>query len=288
MTKKINTPVKLNLTLRVLDKNKDNFHEIFTIFFKKMGRDELTINPQIGENVGDSIKTHGEQINGENIVARALSFARHKNGRIPPIRVTINKQHPIGSGIGAGSGNAAVVLRWLMENYDLEADVFEISKLGADVAFLAEEHDLMQGEGIGDIMTRLEDIPDYRAVLAFPLWTIETKTAYEKLDELRAEGYSVMLSAEECKDEAAAILNTLRSGRKVGLLPNDFLEIYSDERLANYQAAFDAYEKAGALAWGLCGSGSAVYALFAGDFDAKSVKQNIGNLSWVKKTAELE
>lgn len=288
MAKNVNCPVKLNLMLRVRNKKKDSFHEIFTIFLKKDGLDELTITQQIEENIGDSIDTLGEQINGENIVTRVLDFARGKTGNIPPLRVVINKRHPIGSGIGAGSGNAAAVLQWLTQHYGLEADVSEISKLGADVAFLASEHDLMLGEGIGDIMTPLSDIPRFKTMLTFPRWAMATKTAYEKLDELRAEGDSSVLSEEECQAEATAILDALRSGKRVGLLPNDFLGIYSDERRANYMEAFDIYEAAGALAWGLCGSGSAIYALFADGFDADLTREEIDSLGWIKKTAELE
>lgn len=288
MAAKFNCPVKLNLTLRVRNKNMENFHEIFTIFLKKIGTEELTIYPQIEENADDDIETYGEQINGENIVARALSFARGKNNNIPKLKVTINKQYPIGSGIGAGSGNAAVVLRWLTERYSLDIDVFEISKLGADVAFLAAKHNLTRGEGIGEVMTPLEDIPCYKVVLAFPRWAAETKTAYEKLDELRAGGCSAMLSAEECKSESIFILDALRSGRKVGLLPNDFLAIYTGEKLANYGEAFKICENSGALAWGLSGSGSAVYALFPAECDARTVKEKISRLDWVKKIAELE
>lgn len=284
----ISCPVKLNLTLRVRQKNNDGFHEIFTIFLKKKGKDELTISPQIEENIGDTIEMRGEQICGENIISRALGFARAKNGAIPPLRIIVNKNHPVGSGIGAGSGNAAAVLCWLAENYGLKADASEISKLGADVAFLAAGHSLMRGEGIGDVLTKLEDMPDYRAALAFPSWTTPTKTAYEKLDESRDFGRSRMLSAKECGEEAEAILGALRSGKRAGLLPNDFLEIYSDEKLAGYNEAFNIYDGAGALAWGLCGSGGAVFALFAGDFEAEPVKKKIESLSWVKKTAELE
>lgn len=288
MAKIISCPVKLNLTLRVRHKKNDGFHEIFTVFLRKKGKDELTISPQIEENIGDSIEMRGEQISGENIISRALRFAREKNGNIPPLRIIVNKKHPVGSGIGAGSGNAAAVLRWLAENYGLKADISEVSRLGADVAFLAAGHNLTRGEGIGDVLTELEDIPDYLVALAFPLWTAPTGTAYEKLDESRDTGGSAILSAEECQAEAEAILAALRSGKKTGLLPNDFLRIYSEERLANYNEAFDIYDGAGALAWGLCGSGGAVFALFAGDFDAKPVKEKIESLSWVKKTAELE
>lgn len=289
--KKISCPVKLNLTLRVRHKKKDSFHEIYTIFLKKKGKDELTISPQIEENIGDIIEARGEQISGENIISRALRFAREKNGGIPPLRIIVNKNHPVGSGIGAGSGNAAAVLLWLEENYGLSADASEIVKLGADVAFLAAGYSLMRGEGIGDVLTKLEDIPDYRAALAFPSWATPTKAAYEKLDESRELGGAAVLSAKECGEEAEAILGALRSGKKTGLLPNDFLKIYSDERLAHYKEVFNIYDGAGALAWGLCGSGGAVFALFAGKFGAEPVNmvnKKIESLSWVKKTAELE
>lgn len=288
MVERINCPIKLNLTLRILHKKANNFHEIFTIFWKKEAEDTLTIYPVIEENTDDVISMPGVQIQGENLVAKALGMARRKCANIPPLNVTIDKKYPFGSGIGAGSGNAAAMLLWLRDHYKFTADAAEIVGLGMDVSFLESQFRLALARGSGDIISPFGEIPDYIAVLAFPVWSSGTKMAYYKLDRLREEKNYQLLSSNECEVEARRILSALSSKHKIGLLPNDFLEIFVGEQLASYQEAFALSDALGALAWGLCGSGSAIFALCAGSAEADLIEDKFKQLIWVKKTAKLE
>lgn len=288
MSEQVRCPVKLNLTLRVMLRNQANYHEIFTTLWKKTADEVLTICPQIEENIGDLVETPGARIPGVNLVAKTLTLARRMNCDAPPLKVIIRKEYPFGSGIGAGSGNAAAMLKWLEERCAFTPAAAEISRLGADVSFLSSAYGLASAEGIGDIMTPLRAIPDYTAFLAFPRWRSETRAAYEALDLLRARSGRRLLTIDECRTEAAGVISVLEAGDKIGLLPNDFLEIFAGEKLTNYTRAFNIASEGGALAWGLCGSGSAVFALFANAAAAKLGEEKIRRLSWVKKTAKLE
>lgn len=288
MTERINCPIKLNLTLRVLYKRADNLHEIFTVFWKKNADEILTIYPVIEENIADIVSMPGVPLNGENLATKALDFARQRGTKVPPLRVTIDKKYPLGSGIGAGSGNAAALLIWLREHYGFSATVAEIAMLGADVSFLESRFQLALAHGSGEIMSPLAGIPDYITVLAFPYWYSGTQNAYAKLDWLREEQKIQALSLNECENEARRVLSALSSKRKIGLLPNDFLEIFAGEQLAAYYEAFAISDEHGALAWGLCGSGSAMFALCAGNTEAELIKEKFKQLDWVKKTAKLE
>ena len=288
MSEKVCCPIKLNLFLRVLSKNARDFHEIFTIFCKKSGKEGLTICPQIKENMEDIIDTRGARIYGVNLVTKVLMLARKEHGCFPPLHVIIDKVYPSGSGIGAGSGNAAAMIRWLGEQYGVVIQGDEIATLGADVAFLASSHGLALASGVGDILSPLEDISNFTAVLAFPKWRSGTKLAYKKLDRLREEKKIKAAEEWECKAEAQKILAALASKDKIGLLPNDFLAIFAGERLVNYIEAFDIWDSEGALAWGLSGSGSAVFALFPDDSASVCAKEKIERLGWIQKAAILE
>lgn len=288
MVENIRCPIKINLTLRVLRKESENFHNILTVFWKKAAAEELTIAPQIVENISDIIETPDVEIPGINIVARVLRLARKKGLAFPALKITLKKKYPAGSGIGAGSGNAAAMITWLRAKFCFSPANSEIAGLGADVSFLSSGYELAFGGGIGDVLTPLDGLPCYVVVLVFPRWASNTKTAYAKLDLLREESKSEVLELPECEAEADEVLKALRSKDKVGLLPNDFLQIFTGEQLTGYMQAFDTADGEGALAWGLCGSGSAVFAIFTDMAEACRAEEKIKQLGWVQKTAKLE
>ena len=68
------SPVKINLTLRVLSRRPDGYHEIISLFWKKKGIEGLTIQPHGNENIGDILDVRGMEISGENILFRALKW----------------------------------------------------------------------------------------------------------------------------------------------------------------------------------------------------------------------
>lgn len=246
----------------------------------------MTIQPLEAENIGDVLEVNGFAVNGPNLVSKALVWARENGTDVPPLHIILDKQYPAGSGIGAGSGNAAALIMWLKENYGLKYDGAAISRLGADVSFLAMDADAALAEGIGEKLTALSDIKGLSWVLAFPDWKSPTKEAYEKLDSYR----EACLAGHRVKDprgEALEIFNALADGEKIGLLPNDFLAPLMDERPL-YKTAFAEADAAGALAWGLCGSGSALFAVCGESSIASDLEKRYDAMNWIIKTSVLE
>ena len=92
---------------------------------------------------GHDIVTADIPLEGENIVAKALRIARENGFKVPYLNVKIHKSIMPGSGLGAGSGNAAAVLWWLGAQ-KLAA------KVGADVPFLVSGLNLASVSGIGE------------------------------------------------------------------------------------------------------------------------------------------
>ena len=134
------TFAKINLTLRVTNKRPDGYHNLVSTFMKIASGDVLYITES---NSGRDAVTADMHLTGENIVAKALRIAREEGFRIPPLNVRIHKSIPPGSGLGAGSGNAAAVLQ-------LFGAERVAAKVGADVPFLASGHNLASVSGIGD------------------------------------------------------------------------------------------------------------------------------------------
>ena len=241
------TFAKLNLTLRVMNRRPDGYHNIVSTFFKIPSGDVLYISES---TAGLDIVNSNIIIHGENIVAKALRIAREEGYKIPPLNIKIHKSIPPGSGLGAGSGNAAAILQ-------LFGAEKVAAKVGADVPFLCSGHQLAIVSGIGEHVERLAADYNLEGVIAIPDWQTETKSAYEELDVI---GYTVdtLLARTEMRDIYHA-----NAGKKVGLLPNDFLKILIKKH-PKYNELFKIFEGAGAAAWGVTGSGSAAFALTKG------------------------
>jgi 4-diphosphocytidyl-2-C-methyl-D-erythritol kinase len=77
-------------------------------------------------------------------------------------------------------------------------------------------------------------------------------------------------------DETLELLNRLKRGDRVGLLPNDFLPALTEHNDA-YKEIFCSIEKTGALAWSLSGSGSAAFAIFKDTCEAQKSKQKLSS-----------
>ncbi|MBQ7154938.1 MAG: 4-diphosphocytidyl-2C-methyl-D-erythritol kinase [Synergistaceae bacterium] len=237
------TFAKLNLTLRVISKRPDGYHNLVSTFLRIPSGDVLYISPASGNR--DEV-TANIPLDGENIVAKALRIARTEGFRIPYLNVKIHKSIPPGSGLGAGSGNAAAILKWLGAER-------VAAKIGADVPFLCSFLNIALVSGIGE---HIESVKEHEphGVIAVPEWQTNTAQAYAELDAM-GFGVDTMLARTEMRDIYHA-----NAGRKVGLLPNDFLKVLLKDH-PKYNELFRMFERAGADAWGVSGSGSAAFAV---------------------------
>lgn len=278
--------LKINLSLYVLDRRDDGYHDVSSLYMRLPSPESLVIDT---EAVGDCVSCVGLEIDGENIISRAIrSFrASHPDDMPRAISVAIHKQLPPGSGLGAGSGNAAAFIDWCGEVCGIEVPSETISRLGADVSFLASRYDLAFADGIGDRMEDAGASLCFDAVILFPFWRSSTAKAYTDLDAARARGEARPLAASlrEARERSEDDLAALRRRRRVGLLANDFLSLAIKEHEC-LTDLFSAVDRHGALAWGMCGSGSALFALF--DRGTQKIPPLIGEIrgggyDWVEE-----
>lgn len=280
------SPVKINLTLRVLSRRPDGYHEIISMFWKKKGIEGLTIRPHDDENIGDILDIEGTEISGENILFKALRWARSRTPQIPPLKMRLIKKFPAQSGIGAGSGNAAALLTYLRSFDGLDIEDRSLSSVGADVPFLAGDNDLALVGGLGEMIRPQGELKGFRWVIGFPCWRSDTSAAYRGIDDIRRDA-DRSFNVEKYEKESFDLLRKLRSGEIVGLLPNDFLEVVSKGH-PEYLRAFEIAERSGARAWGLSGSGSAFFMIFRErEMSGKAISL-LDREDWIIKTTELE
>jgi len=174
MTKSEFAPAKINLTLEILGRRPDGYHELrsLVVFAKDVG-DRLTLEPGVFSG-GETAGAFAAGITGPNLVDKAVAAVRARMPGMALGRLLLSKDLPVASGIGGGSADAAAVLRLLASAHPGTAplDWPAIARnLGADVPVcLASKSVMMTGTG-----EHLEDVSlpgDLYAVLANPLASV--------------------------------------------------------------------------------------------------------------------
>ena len=192
---------KVNLTLRVLGRRPDGYHDLESLVVFADCADTLTLTP--GSELGLVTSGPGAQDCGDmadNLVIRA---ARLLAERIPGLtlgKFTLDKHLPVAAGIGGGSADAAAALRLLARASNLEIDdprIVEVAReTGADIPVcLASRACTMTG--VGENLAML-DIPAMPCVMVNPRVGVATKDVFSALGlakgELLAGVGDVMLS----------------------------------------------------------------------------------------------
>jgi len=176
-------PAKINLTLHVVGRRPDGYHELESLVAFSRTGDRLALAP--GEALQLQVSGPTAQAAGDpekNLVIRA---ARHLAERVPNLRTgafTLAKTLPVAAGIGGGSSDAAAALRLLARLNDLAPDdprLFEAARAtGADVPVcLAAKARMMSG--IGEKLGPLIDLPPLPALIVNPRQPLETKPVFE-------------------------------------------------------------------------------------------------------------
>jgi 4-diphosphocytidyl-2-C-methyl-D-erythritol kinase len=164
-------PGKLTVSLRVVGRRDDGYHDIDAEMVALDLSDTLTFSAGDGIDIHDV--TGGLPIDAgpDNLVARALRAI----GRTAHVR--IDKRIPAGAGLGGGSADAAAVLRWAGVD-----DVALAASLGADVAFCLRGG-RARVTGIGDVLEPLDFVARTYTLLT-PPFGCSTPAVYRAWDEL--------------------------------------------------------------------------------------------------------
>lgn len=251
---------KVNLTLRITGKFENGYHKLCSVFYRIGPAETLTIKAGIEDNVRVRLNGVPLRMEGRNLVLKALDAARKKLGiDIPPLDMLLEKSVPPGTGMGAGSGNAAALLTFLESEYP--GALSAASSVGADVPFFCGRHLLTLSSGIGDVLKPLEfkgGEPPV-TVCVIPPFRTSTPGMYNAFDAAHPSFRSI--SQAEAEKEAQSILQKISVGEHVGLLPNDFSEILIPMH-PEYAGIFAAMQEMGAYAWGISGSGSSAFGLW--------------------------
>ena len=254
---KLQARAKINLTLEILGKRPDGYHDLELIFQPISLADELEISENGADRLFFSCSVH-EFENEDNLVCRAYRLLRNCfPGKIPGLTIHLEKKIPSGAGLGGGSTDCSALMAWLDHAYQLKLGRDGLIRLGAglgaDVPACMIPHATL-GRGIGEQLT------DIRTDLSLPLLIIKpdmhfsTGEMYSRADSLPDRHYlgaaGQMVQALEHGDARAA----------AGLLYNIFEEAVPEQE--RIQSIREALLRAGALGARMTGSGSAVFGIF--------------------------
>lgn len=238
-------PAKVNLCLQIGRKRANGYHELASIVgFTEFG-DSLTIKLSETDQLvlRGQFSAHIDSKTSENLVMKAIHILRDHNHNIPPLEITIDKQIPVGGGLGGGSSDAATTFLALNEIFNLNISKTNLSdmalKIGADIPVCLNRHFVVM-RGIGDKITTLSDsgLSDY-IVLANPNSIVSTRNVFEEFDkstlqensewlmesrdltQLLTGGNNLQESALKIYPEIGLLLNTMKTlcprDRKTGL-----------------------------------------------------------------------
>ncbi|MCL6478002.1 MAG: 4-(cytidine 5'-diphospho)-2-C-methyl-D-erythritol kinase [Peptococcaceae bacterium] len=269
MRMKVKARAKINLSLDVLGKRGDGYHEILTVMQALELHDVLEVEPLPGEI---RVESNGPEVppGPDNIVYRAAGLIRTAYGCNGGARIYIHKNIPVAAGLAGGSTDAAAALRALNELWALhieEGELFKLGeKLGADVPFCLLGKTALAG-GKGEVLTPLPAFSGFGVVLVKPPFGVSTARIYSLYDTCPpgpGPDTRALVKALKKRDVTAV----------AGLMGNVLERVTSSlhPEILDIKKALLAAGAAGAL---MSGSGPAVFGLCAGREEARAVASRL-------------
>lgn len=248
---------KINLTLDVLDRRPDGYHDIQSVMQTISIRDDVELELGTGKPWQLTCEQAGVPQDNTNLAWKAAEvFCRALDKDPEGLAIRIAKRIPMQAGLGGGSADAAAVLRALNRHYDYPLSVYALAELGAqvgsDVPFCVLGGTALV-EGRGERLRKLPDLPETIFVVCKPDFSVSTPELYRKLDETaiaKRPNHTAMEAAIAKGDQGAVAEN----------LWNVFEPVVTAAHLElNYiKSIMNSY---GAMGFAMSGSGSAVYAM---------------------------
>ena len=261
---------KINLTLDVLDKRPDGYHDLRSVMQTISLRDDIEIDVGTGEPWSLLCSVEGIPTDETNLAWKAAKLFFDTIGKDPDgLQIRILKRIPVQAGLGGGSADAAAVLRALNKHYGSPLSLPALAELGAsigsDVPFCVLCGTAVV-EGKGDRIRKLPDMPDCIFVICKPEFGVSTAQLYEKID-----GRAIANRPNHQAMETAILGEDLLG--VVNNICNVFDPIVTEDHLElNYiKSVMNSYDGVGMQ---MTGSGSAVYCIVK-EFEAAAVICNM-------------
>ena len=250
---------KINLTLRVLGRRTDGYHELHTIFQTVTLHDRLTFRALDNERLELACNVPDIPSDETNLVHRAAIALRERYSvQSQGARIELDKIIPAGGGLGGGSSNAAVALMGLARLWKIETErdaLVEIgATLGADVPFFFTGGTSL-GTGRGTEIHALADVEPGQLLLITPGVKVSTAEAYKSLNAPALT--KTVVPANLTVSHVEAEISASRQAIPVNDFERVIFPLYPE-----IERARDVLLANGATSALLSGSGASVFGLF--------------------------
>lgn len=181
---------KINLTLEVMGKRRDGYHELNSlVVFASVG-DHLSFEKSDQEDLIVS-GPFACGLEGENLILKAARFITSRYPEVGSGVFSLEKNLPVASGIGGGSADAAAAIRLLSDQMSgglASLDYSEISKaLGADIPVCLEQIPVIMS-GIGEMLQPVSSMAKLTCVLVNPGSPVSTGEIFRRLNAPLIDG----------------------------------------------------------------------------------------------------
>lgn len=261
---------KINLTLDVLGKRPDGYHDLKSVMQTISIRDDIEIDVDTDKPWVLTCDKENVPTDERNLAWKAAKvFYEHTKLETTGLEIRITKRIPMEAGMGGGSADAGAVLRALNKHYGEPLSILALAELGSlvgsDVPFCTLCGTAMV-EGRGERLRKLSNIPDCCFVVCKPEFSSSTPELYKKIDEV-----AIAKRPDHSAMESALLAGDL--GKIAENIYNVFDPIVTQDHLElNYiKSIFNSY---GSIAQQMTGSGSAVFAIVP-DFEFAAVICNM-------------
>ena len=263
----LKSPAKLNLTLEILDKYKDDFHEINSVVLNVNLFDEIKIE----KSNRFEIYTNAEIDAKENLIYKAYQLLFEQYGKLPT-KVNLTKNIPLDSGLGGGSSNAANFLQGMNKLWSLDLNKNDLkligNQLGMDVnLFYDPGVNFLKGKG--NLIDPIVTTPKGGLIIFYDDYRIPKKTfrAYNMIRNSDFSNGKISEQLIDCIKGRSFNLGAIKCFNVFDKYINDLYPLTSEfKEYLSSQIDNNIY---------LAGSGNSLFCLFDDIQEARYIYDNI-------------
>ena len=250
---------KLNLSLDVLEKRPDGYHEMKMVMQTVTLQDRISLETGTGAPLQMRSNLGFLPTDEHNLAAAAaLALCRETGSDPAGLSIRLDKRIPVCAGMAGGSADAAAVLRGLNELLGLnlpQQRLEEIGSLvGSDVPYCVGGGTAL-AEGRGEVLTPLPPLPNCHVVLCKPAFSVSTPELFKALDGCRIRR----------RPDTAGLIDALAAKDLPGVarrMYNVFEDVLPQRRYQEICSIKNTLIQHGALGASMSGTGPTVFGLF--------------------------
>ncbi|MEH2936963.1 4-(cytidine 5'-diphospho)-2-C-methyl-D-erythritol kinase [Lawsonibacter sp. JLR.KK007] len=269
---RVEANAKLNLTLDVLGRRPDGYHDMRMIMQSVELADLLDITRSGSGELRVSTNLHFLPNNAKNLAAQAaLRWWEAQGNASQGLDITIDKHIPVCAGMAGGSSDAAAVLRALNELEGAGLSPAQLARIGervgSDVPYCVTGGTAL-AEGRGEVLTPLPPLPPCWVVLCKPEFSISTPALFAKIDSVKLR----------CRPDTQGVIAALEEQDLVGVarrMYNVFEDALPERQRSRVNDIKNVLIQCGALGASMSGTGPTAFGLFDSEALAREAQERL-------------